>query len=372
MNVAIIGAGLTGSSAARVLADAGHKVTIFEKEFGQFGGSCADLHVGDDVYMAQYGPHIFHTNDEAIWKFVNRFSRMRNIVHTVSSLTDKGLLPWPINNTSIRGTFKKDTIEEATSEWLQDMELTKQILDSGDGEVNFETEAMRKIGGELYRTFIKGYTECQWQCKASELPAELFKRIRIVSSESRSFFNDKYVAMPVYGYSNLARSMLDHPNISIEYRKITHEDLLMLVYGYHMVINTAPTNDLIEDATELPFNRVKFHYNVGVDLKQHGCPVLNINKATKYTRITDYSALYGKGFNKRLTGSEEPHKDGVPLYVIGTKANLAESERQKAILMRMSVISTGRMGGYKYVNMDEAIALGFEAASKVIGGVKWA
>lgn len=372
MNIAVIGAGLTGATAARRLADNGNTVTVFEKEFGQYGGACADLEHASGIYISKYGPHIFHTDNEEVYSFISRFTTFRRYHHHVKAMTEKGLVPWPINHETLRIVFGKDDTQAAIDEMNSDIELTNQILNSGDGEANFETAAMRAIGGELYRTLIKGYTETQWRCKASELPAELFGRIRVSMSEINTFFPDKYVCLPRYGYSELVKLMLDHPGITIRWKKVTYEDLFALVYGFDMLISTAPTNDLFESAYQLPFGKTKFHYHSNMYLGPHAVPVMNINKGGKYTRFTDYSAMYTGKYDKGMTGVEEPSDDGVPLYTIRTKQNVAEADRQIATLAKMTVISTGRMGGYKYVNMDQAIELGLNAAKRVIAGVEGA
>lgn len=370
MNIAVIGAGLTGATAARRLADNGNTVTVFEKEFGQFGGACADLEYSDGIYISKYGPHIFHTNDEEVWAFVSRFTTFKPYDHKVVAMTKKGVVPWPINYQTIRTVFEKDTTEEALSEMSMDIDLTNKILDSGEQCINFETAAMRAAGGELYRVLIKDYTETQWRMPANELPAELFGRIRVARTDVNQFFTDKYVCLPTYGYSEMVKLMLDHELITIRWQNITFEDLFNLVYGYDMLISTASPSSLLEVAKPLPFGRTKFHYHCNVDLQPFGTPVVNINKGGKFTRMTDYSAMYTGKYNKALTGIEEPSPDGVPLYTIRTTENVEAANRQIATLAKMSVISTGRMGGYKYVNMDQAVALGLKAAQRTMQGVK--
>lgn len=376
MNIAIIGAGLTGSSAARKLAEAGHKVAVFEKEFGQYCGSCADIPVSSKtdarpVFMGKYGPHIFHTNDGEVASFVKQFTPFFPYDHKVVAMTKKGVLPWPINNFSLRMAFETETLDEAKAAWADDIDLTKKIVESGGEPENFETIALKSVGSVLYHAFIKGYTETQWRCNASELPAELFGRIRISNSNENHFFDDKFVGLPVYGYSELGRSMLDHRNIKVVWQEVTHKEILKLVYGFDHVINTAPTHDLLEGVPRLPFNRVKFHYNQGVDLTPFKTPVVNINKGGKYTRMTDYWAMYTGKFDRNFVGIEEPSDEGVPLYTVRTLKNVAEYERQKVALAKLGVVCAGRMGSYSYLNMDQAILHGFAAASKVMRGVQW-
>lgn len=370
MNIAIIGAGLTGASAARLLADNGHTVTVFEKEFGQYGGSCADIEHSEGVYVSKYGPHIFHTDNEEVWQFASRFTTFKPYSHKVVAMTKHGVVPWPINHETLKTIFKTETVQQAISAMNEDIDITNKILDSGKKVNNFETKAMRAIGGELYRSLIEKYTESQWRMSASELPAELFGRIRINYSDENKFFPDKYVALPSYGYSEFIRLMLDHKLITMRWQKITHGMLFQLVYGYDMLISTAPASDLLEMAEELPFGKVKFHYHSNVNLKQYGTPVVNINQGGRFTRMTDYSAMYTGEYDSGVTGIEEPHPSGVPLYTIRSDENVKLANKQIATLGKMSVISTGRMGGYKYVNMDQAIALGLEAAKRVMKGVK--
>lgn len=373
MNIAIIGAGLTGSSAARKLAEAGHKVTVFEKEFGQYCGSCADIPVASrmglqSVYMSKYGPHVFHTNEGGVISFVKQFSPFFPYDHKVVAMTTKGVLPWPINNVSLCRAFDANSLMEAKKGWAEDIDVTKKIVESANEPENFETIAMKTIGSVLYNTFIKGYTETQWRCKASELPAELFGRIRVSGSNENHFFDDKFVGLPMYGYSELGRSMLEHKNIKVFWQEVTYKDLLKLVYGFDNVINTAPTHDLLENAPRLPFNRVKFLYSQGVDLTPFKTPVVNINKGGKYTRMTDYWAMYTGKFDKNFVGIEEPSDEGAPLYTIRTIKNVTEYERQKATLAKLGVVCAGRMGSYSYLNMDQAVLHGFAAASKVMKG----
>ena len=369
MNVAVIGAGLTGCAAARTLADSGHNVTIFEKAIGQYGGSCANIkHEG--TFVSKYGPHIFHSNSKVAIDFVERFTTLEPYEHKVLAFTSKGLLPWPINITSLMGVFGKTDEEEAKAAWLQDVEITKKIVGSENEGDNFESAALCALGGELYRVFIEKYTETQWGRKASELPAELFKRIRVLTTADRRFFDDKVVALPKDGYSAMFERILDSDKIKIKWQEVSHDDLFSIVFGFDQVINTASPSDLIEGAEKLPFRQVKFNYQANITLNSNMCPVVNINDGGRYTRVTDYSALYGHDYNANATGAEEPvNNGGAPLYPIRTVENVKLYNRYVEKLEKHYIQNTGRMGGYSYINMDQAVLMGIKAALIASGGI---
>lgn len=378
--IAVLGCGLTGATIANILADNDCEVTIFEKE-EDLGGMCADkMNENFGIIVSKYGPHIFHTNNEEVYGYISKFAEFVDYNHEVLAKTNKGLLPWPINRETICKVFDEEDFEKAKRKWDIDIQLTNLDLDRSKQKESFETVAKRKAGSRLYNLFMKKYTETQWQRKASELPAEIFGRVRFEDSNERKFFKDKYVKMPKDGFTQMIKNMVTKTNITIIKKEITRSDLIKLQLEFDNIVSTIPV-DTFFNVQPLEMIKVMItNYLInkdGVmdenvkDLLNSELGVLNICNSDTTTRITNYSKLFHNEITKNnftIIAKEKPSINGYPLYPIATKENVKRARLYvNALKYKENIISAGRLGKYKYINMDEAIADGIKTAKILLG-----
>lgn len=354
MKIAIIGAGLTGATIARLLADKGHKIDVYEKQHAP-GGQAMDFTLNGTL-VSQFGPHIFHTDDEEVWEFINQFGTFRPYRHKVQAMTKKGWFPWPINlETIVRvcGSRKSWKKEIEAGGCLDPEQRDKYHLDS---RKNFETEAIKAIGLRLYILLIKYYTKKQWGVKPSLVPSEVFDRIPIKSDSGKNkFFEDKYVALANEGFTAITENMLNHDNIKVWYRmELGRKHVSKLSREYDFVISTAPPDMLLNYRhSALPYRKVSFIF---LDCETDWpTPIANFCiKDIPFTRGTDYSRMYGG--DKPITVMELPGQTGEKLYPIRTKHNIeAANVYINELKNHYGVISLGRLGSFQYLNMDTAI-----------------
>lgn len=368
MKYAVLGAGLTGLTISRLLSDAGHDITVYEKENG-IGGMCREELDENDVLYSVYGPHIFHTNDEEVWNFVNKRCQMKNYNHIVKALTKEGIYNWPINYKVLKKIFKGKDEQETIELWQKDV---KENVKELDGEDNFENAVISKIGKTLYELFIKTYTSTQWRRSPKNLSSELFSRIRIEESYNNKFFNDKYVALPIQGFNELSLNLIK--NVKFIKKEINYTDLEYLKENYDRIISTIPPwillnekplemiNINFEDASEMDEIKYMVKYNL---------PVLNLCNNNKYTRITDYGELYNYINDTHKYIVEVPGDSGIPLYPIQLKSNIDKAQNMISKLNNLGIISVGRLGLYKYINMDQAIRQGIDIFKILEGEKRW-
>lgn len=363
MNIAVVGAGLTGAAIARLLADNGHQVFVFEKD--KIGGMCAD-DFDQKGYIQHYGPHIFHTNNDEVISFLSKFAYFDHFDHKVIADTERGFMPWPINIRSIKKSFGVLSKRKALKLLEEDKNDAKQSYEFGWLEDNFRTKAILLAGYTLYKNFIENYTQRQWGRWPSDLPSELINRVEIREDKYDKFFKDKYVLMPVTGYSDMIRRMLYHINIDITYEEVKGTEMLR---EFDFVFNTAFCSDLLS-CEELETIRIKFEkfddgrYDKYFNKKY--AVVNNCRPGGDYTRVTNMNRFFDLPFGKRLI-AEIPSEDGYKLYPVRTKKNLEIQDMMDKQLKEIfdgKIINCGRCGGYKYINMDQAVELAFKVVAE--------
>ena len=207
----IVGAGFTGATMARCLAEAGKRVLIIDKR-DHIGGNAYDYVNEHGVRIHKYGPHIFHTNSDRVFQFLSRFTEWRPYEHRVlASIGDK-LVPFPINLTTLERIYGRQFTAHEAQEFL----AQRVARDWHGGEVkNAEDQIVSQVGRELFELFFAGYTEKMWGRPARELDKSVTARIPIRLNRDDRYFTDKHQAMPKDGYTALLERMLDHPSIEV-------------------------------------------------------------------------------------------------------------------------------------------------------------
>lgn len=346
----IVGAGFAGSVLAERLATSGKRVFLCDRR-RHIAGNTFDFRNEAGILIHKYGPHIFHTNSPEIFAYLSRFTRWRPYEHRVLAAVAGKLLPIPINRTTLNGLYGVDLKDEASAaEFLAGRaEPVGEIRTSRDVVVS-------QVGTDLYRVFFEGYTRKQWGLDPSELDKSVTARIPTRTSTDDRYFLDTYQAMPAEGFTQLFENMLDHDNIRVEtgldHRESQREKLAL------RTIFTGPIDAYFDHQFgPLPYRSLEFRHET-LDREQYQ-PVAVVNYPSEevpYTRVTEYKHLTGQRHGKTSISYEFARADGEPYYPVPRPENQALYKQYETLARtRHDVIFVGRLGTYKYYNMDQVV-----------------
>ncbi len=347
----IVGAGLAGSVLAeRLAAGSGKRVMICDRR-PHVAGNTYDFHDEAGILVHKYGPHIFHTNSEEVFAYLSRFTRWREYEHRVLARVGDKLLPMPINRTTLNGLFEIDLKDEAEAQAFlaQQAEPVERVETSRDIVIS-------KVGTRLYRTFFEGYTRKQWGLDPSELDKSVAARLPARASTDDRYFLDRFQAMPAEGYTRMVENMLDHPGIDVR-TGVDFEDVRGDMPKAH-VIYTGPIDAYFDHRFgPLPYRSLEFRHET-LDRPRFQ-PVAVVNYPAEdvpYTRVTEYKHLTGQIHPRTSISYEFARAEGEPYYPIPRPENQALYRRYLDLArQRSDVTFVGRLGTYKYYNMDQVV-----------------
>jgi UDP-galactopyranose mutase len=351
----IIGAGFSGSVLAnRLVNTLNCKIDIWD-ERDHIGGNCyteKDKETGITVH--KYGPHIFNTDKKEIWDFVNSFVEFRPYVHRVKAMSKGKIYSLPVNLQTINQLFNKTFTPAEAKNFLETL---------GDKTIeepkNFEEQALRFIGKELYYAFFYGYTKKQWGCHPAELPASILKRIPVRFNYDDNYHNNLYTGIPVGGYTALFEKLIDNKNIRVELNKKFNSS--PGTNDYDHIFYTGPIDAYFNfKHGRLGYRTVTFEKFTG-DGDHQGVTQINYcDEDIPYTRIAEH---------KHFTPWEEHHKtiyfkeysketgaDDIPYYPkrLETDKQLLLKYRQEAEQLN-KISFLGRLATYRYMDMHNVI-----------------
>jgi UDP-galactopyranose mutase len=346
----IVGAGFCGSTLAERLArEAGKQVLIVDRR-SHIGGNAYDCYNDDGLLIHRYGPHIFHTNSRDVFAYLSQFTAWRPYEHRVRASVDGRLVPIPIN---------LDTINELYGTRLTSFEVDDFLKARAEPRhpiANSEDVVVSKVGRELYERFFRNYTRKQWGMDPSELDPQVLARIPVRTSRDDRYFTDIYQVMPRDGYTRMFERMLDHPRIKLllncDYAEIEG------TIPYREVIFTGPVDEFFAYRFgKLPYRSLRFeHVTLDQSLAQ-SVAVLNYPNEHAYTRVTEFKHLTGQVHPKTSLVYEYPCADGDPYYPVPTAQNAELYKKYQALAQETpGVHFAGRLGTYKYYNMDQVTA----------------
>lgn len=347
----VVGAGFAGSVLAeRLAAGLGKRVLLVDRR-SHIGGNAYDEHNADGVLMHRYGPHIFHTNSQDVAAYLSRFTRWRPYEHRVLAQTSAGLLPMPINRTTLNGLYGLDLTsdDEAAAFLASRAEPVANVRTSEDVVVS-------AIGRDLYERFFRGYTRKHWGLDPSELDKSVTARVPTRVNTDDRYFTDSFQAMPAAGYTRMFEAMVDHPNITVE-TGVDWDDVRGETVFDH-VIYTGPIDDYFDGRFgPLPYRSLKFRHETHD--REWFQPVGTVNypsEDTPYTRISEYKHITGQSHRKTTITYEHPSAAGDPYYPIPRPENQALYKRYEALaLAEHGVTFVGRLASYRYYNMDQVV-----------------
>jgi len=358
--ILIVGAGLSGAVIGRELAQEGCQVDILDSR-DHIGGNCHTVRdEATGVMVHVYGPHIFHTDDAEVWDYVNGFTTFMPYKNRVKTTSGGQVFSLPVNLHTINQFFGKTFRPDEARVFLEE-QADKTISDPQ----TFEEQALRFVGNDLYEAFFKGYTQKQWGCSPTELPASILKRLPVRFNYDDNYFFHKFQGMPANGYTEMIEGILDHPNIHVSLETSFQRDQ---VPGYAHVFYSGPLDGYFDyELGRLGYRTLDFE-RFTYDGDYQGCAVMNYGDvAVPYTRITEHkhfspweehkgSVCY-REFSRACGPDDIPY---YPIRLVEEKAQLADyiarAEQEK------DVTFVGRLGTYRYLDMDVTIREALDTA----------
>jgi UDP-galactopyranose mutase len=357
----VVGAGFAGATIAERLAShAGKKVLICDKR-AHIGGNAFDHYDDAGILVHKYGPHIFHTNSREVYEYLSQFTEWRPYQHRVLACVDGQLLPVPINLDTVNRMYGTNyTSFELEAFFNKIAEPVAQVRTSEDVIVS-------KVGRELYEKFFRNYTRKQWGLDPSELDATVTARVPVRTNRDDRYFTDTYQVMPLRGYTRMFERMLTHPNIKILLNADYHEVSRMIPHTE--VIYTGPVDEYFGYRFgRLPYRSLDFKFETkNVPVAQVG-PVINYPNENAYTRVTEFKYLTGQEHPKTTVVYEFAKSTGDPYYPVPQPANAALYKKYQDLAEQTpGVHFLGRLGTYKYYNMDQVVAQALTLYAKIAG-----
>ena len=356
-NYLVVGAGLFGAVFAHEAAQRGHKVKVIEKRDHVAGNIYTKEVHGIQVH--QFGAHIFHTSKKEIWKYVNQFAEFNRYTNSPVANYNGEIYNLPFNMNTFNKLWGVATPKEAMAK----IEEQRAVL-NGKKPENLEEQAISLIGTDIYEKLIKGYTEKQWGRKATELPAFIIRRLPVRLTYDNNYFNDTYQGIPIGGYTQIVEKMLDHDNITVETGVDFFDRKEEYLKEYDKVVFTGMIDQFFDyKLGELEYRSLRFETEVLDEDNHQGNAVVNYTDAeTPYTRIIEHKHFeFGKGERGKTVITREYPADwkrgDEPYYPVNDSKNnsLYKQYQELASKETENVIFGGRLGQYRYYNMDQVI-----------------
>ena len=364
-DLVVVGSGLFGLTIAEQAAtELGLKVALLDRRSHIGGNAYSEKEKQTGIEVHRYGAHLFHTSNERVWEYVNRFTEFTNYVHRVYTRHNGIVYPMPINLGTINQLFNA-AYSPAEAKAL----IAEQAGElAGTDPQNLNDKGISLIGRPLYEAFIKHYTAKQWQTPPEELPASIISRLPVRYNYDNRYFNDKYEGLPVDGYAAWLERMAAHPNIEVhlntDFFEPGHQYSRENVLGQIPVVYTGPVDRYFDYAEgDLSWRTIDLEEEVLPIEDFQGCSVMNYPDAdVPFTRIHEFRHFHPeRDYTKDATVimreySRFANKGDEPYYPVNTSV-----DREKLLAYRdlakgeNNVLFGGRLGTYKYLDMHMAI-----------------
>jgi len=365
VKVAVVGAGFSGAVVAREIARAGYSVTVFESR-DHVGGNC---HTARDersgVLVHRYGPHIFHTDNVEVWRYVGRFGELMPFTNRVKSVSRGQIYSFPVNLHTINQFFGKAFTPNEARNFIRSVANPFKV----ENPRNFEEQALSMIGRDLYEAFFKGYTEKQWGVPATSLPASILKRLPLRFTYDDNYYTSTLQGMPRAGYTALVENILAVNGIetllSTKFSRDESRD-------FDHVFYTGPLDGWFGyDLGMLGYRSLEFERLDG-DGDFQGNAVINYpDSDVPYTRVTEHKffapwethqrTVVFHERSKRCDRGDEPF---YPLRLVGDKQLLAAYVSRAEEETRVTFV--GRLATYRYIDMHVAIAEALDVSRRFL------
>ena len=362
----IVGAGLYGAVFASEMTKKGKRCLVIDKR-DHIGGNVYTKDV-DGIQVHQYGAHIFHTSDKKVWDYVNKLTEFNNYINSPVAVYKDELYNLPFNMNTFSRLWNLRTPKEVQAkiqEQIADLHITEPK--------NLEEQALSLVGTDVYEKLIKGYTEKQWGRDCKELPAFIIRRLPLRFTYDNNYFNDRYQGIPIGGYTQMVEKLLDNIDVMLEtdfftYRK-EHPDM------FKKVVYTGMIDEYFDYCYgHLEYRTVQFETERLEEENYQGNAVVNYTeREVPYTRIIEHKHFapeeereHSKDFTIISREYSTEWKPGIePYYPVNDEKNSALYEQYAELAKKeKDVIFGGRLGQYKYYDMDKVIRAALDAVNE--------
>lgn len=358
----IVGAGLFGAVFAQEAKKAGKKCLVVDKR-SHIAGNIYTKEI-EGIQVHEYGAHIFHTSNKEVWEYVNQFAEFNRYTNSPVANYKGEIYNMPFNMNTFNKLWGVVTPKEAKEK----IEAQKREY-SVENPKNLEEQAINLVGPDVYTKLVKGYTEKQWGKRATELPAFIIKRLPVRFTYDNNYFNDNYQGIPIGGYTKMVEKMLEGTEVQLD------EDFLKNKDKYSEMADKVVYTGMIDEYFdycygELEYRSLRFETEVLEEENHQGNAVVNYTEyEVLYTRIIEHKHFEYGTQPKTVITREYPKtwkKGDEPYYPMNDEKNIALYEKYSALAKKEgNVIFGGRLGQYKYYDMDDTI----EAALKCVKSV---
>lgn len=365
-NFLVVGCGLFGTVFAQKQVERGKKVLIIEKR-GHIGGNCYTESI-EGINVHKYGPHIFHTDNLEVWQYINRFASFNTFVNRPKVRYKDQMYSFPINLMTLYQLYGVKTPAEAKNKLAE-------VVIPNENPNNLEDWILSQVGQEVYEIFIKGYTQKQWQKEPKDLAASLIKRLPIRLTYDDNYFNDKYQGIPIGGYTKVFEKMLERVEVKLNtdyFKDRSYWDEIA-----DAVVYTGKIDEYFDyELGALEYRGLMFENEVLEGDFQGNAVVNYTEKEIPYTRIIEHKHFeFGSQPQTIITREYPIHysKKDVPYYPVNVVRNTKLYAKYKKIAnqKKKNLLLGGRLGAYRYMDMDDIIVSVFELAEKVDFSVPW-
>lgn len=360
----IVGAGLTGAVFAHEARKTGKTCLVIDRRAHVAGNVYTEEVEGINVH--RYGAHIFHTSLANVWNYVNRFSEFNNYVNSPIAYYKGEVYNMPFNMNTFSKMWGVVTPAEARAK------IAEQIAAENIGEPqNLEEQALSLVGRDIFEKLVKGYTEKQWGRDCTELPASIIKRLPCRFTYDNNYFNDRFQGIPMGGYTAMVERMLEGVEVrcNTEYRDLIAAEPDIAV----RTVYCGPIDAFFNyELGTLEYRSLRFETETLPEENHQGVAVVNYNeREVPWTRIIEHKHFEFGTQPTTVITREYPAdwKPGdEPYYPINDQRNSELYERYRALAEQQGdVVFAGRLGGYKYYDMDKCVAAAFELVKSELG-----
>lgn len=346
MKILVVGAGLSGCSIARLLADRKHDVTVIEKT-GKIGGLCVTEVDANGINYEPYGARTFHTKDQKIIDFAKKFDDFSNYIHRKGVIINERIFPFPFNIKSLDAFKNKNKIAKELS-----------LLTGKIDKTNFETACISVFGKTLYKYFIENYSRKMWGLDPKKLTSEWApKRLELRVGDKDWAFEGQWQGLPKHGYTYWIKNMVNginlHLNCSVDGFR-----------AYDVVVTTAPLDETLNYRFgKLTYRSLLFDYKTDEDWENDSYGTINLPQHKKYIRKCNFKVLHQQKIKHNLVQYQQPidyDEKNVPMYPVNTAQNDSLFDKYLyTICQSENICPSGRLGLYRYLDMDKAIAVSY-------------
>jgi len=363
----VVGAGFSGAVIARQLAERIPSEIVVVDARDHIAGNChTSRDASTGVMMHHYGPHIFNTNNKTVWEYVNRFGTMHPFVNRVKAVTPRGVFPLPINLFTINLFFQKTFHPDEARAFLA------TVGDPSIGEpANFEEQALKMLGRDLYETFFYGYTKKQWGTEPSELPAAVLKRLPVRFNYDDNYYDKEFQGIPENGYTDIVRGILDHPSIEVRLNTAFHPSELPQG-GYDHCFYTGPIDAFFNYSEgRLGYRTMEFE-RFEAEGDYQGTAVLNYpDPSVPWTRVHEHKHFTPWEKHERTLVvreySKETGPEDTPYYPKRLAADKELLKKYRDLASSLTDVSfLGRLATYRYMDMETVIGEALDFSEKFI------